>query len=377
LGPYPQVSLEEARERADAARKLRRNNIDPIEHKDQLRAEKAAAIKKAKPVPTFEHVAHRYWENKKADREDWTEFEAQLMHGFQLHVFPVPVGDMTFGKLPIDKVDTAAIKAFMESMWKCRKDGGRAQTADNLLGKIRAVIGFADFHELRGVQKNPAQWTDHLDKGFAKLSDIAPTKHHEALAPSDAYRFVAELRKIDSSTALALEALILTTVRTGCILKADWSQFDFVKGEWAIPAGVMKTRNPHWVPIDQRLFDILVKLNPLAGKQPLTGPVFPVGQHGMRQLCERIAMEVTGKRAVPHGFRATFKSWGRDHGQPRELIEATLAHVLGGKVEEGYDRPETHKNMLQRRRKLMAEWTEFLSQPVEEKQTVVPFRFAS
>jgi integrase len=382
LGSYPDVSLEEAREKAATARKQLRDGVDPVEEKKRLRAQGKAKCEKAKadrqPTPTFRQISLRYWNNKKAGREDWTEFEAQMMRAFQLHVYPVPVGDTMFGDLPIDQVDTKAIKAFMTSMWKSWKQGGKAKTADKLLGKIRAVIGFADFHELRHGQKNPAEWSGHLENGFVPVEEIAPTKNLPAVAPGGAYRFMQQLRTVDTVAARALELLILTAVRTGCILGAEWQQFDFSRQEWEIPPELMKTRKkrwaPHWVPLDQRMFDVLAKVNPLAGKQPVTGRVFDIDPHEMHALCERIALKVTGNRAVPHGWRATFKSWGRDNGKSRELIETALAHVIGGKVEEGYDRPETHKYMLAGRRRLMPEWGEFLSQPKEEQHNVVPFR---
>ena len=70
-----------------------------------------------------------------------------------------------------------------------------------------------------------------------------------------------------------------------------------------------------------------------------------------------------------HGFRATFKTWASERTSTQnEIVEASLAHTIGGKVEQAYRRGD----LFEKRRRLMVQWAAFcLSAPVSAAATVV------
>ena len=165
-----------------------------------------------------------------------------------------------------------------------------------------------------------------------------------------------ELREREAIAARALEFCILTATRTSETLLAQWSEFDFGKGIWTIPAKRMKAGREHRVPLTSGALKIVE-----AFSVSRTGAyVFP-GNRLDRPLSS-MAMEMVLRRmgiedATVHGFRSSFRDWaGNETEFPRELAEQSLAHVIGDKAEQAYRRGDA----LERRRSLMEQWEKFL-----------------
>jgi integrase len=167
--------------------------------------------------------------------------------------------------------------------------------------------------------------------------------------------FVGRLRESDSLDARALELCILTAARSGEILGMRWSEVDFDKKVWTLPADRMKAGREHRVPLSERAITILRQLAEIK-----TGDfVFP-GQRKNRPLWKS-AINVTLRRikadkVTVHGFRSSFRDWaGNETPYPRDLIETALAHVVGDKAEQAYRRSDA----LEKRRKLMEAWAAY------------------
>jgi integrase len=134
-----------------------------------------------------------------------------------------------------------------------------------------------------------------------------------------------------------------------------WSEVDFDKKVWTLPADRMKAGREHRVPLSERAVTILRQLAEIR-----TGDfVFP-GQHKERPLSKK-AMELMLRRmkienTTVHGFRSSFRDWGgNETSYPRDLIETALAHVIGNETEQAYRRSDA----LEKRRKLMEAWAEY------------------
>ena len=131
-----------------------------------------------------------------------------------------------------------------------------------------------------------------------------------------------------------------------------WSEVDFDKRTWTVPAGRMKAAREHRVPLSPRAVVILRKLD----KLKMGEFVFP-GQARNKPL-SNMAMEMVLRRmevedATVHGFRSSFRDWaGNVSSAPREVVETALAHVIGDKAEQAYRRSDA----LARRRELMDAW---------------------
>ena len=134
-----------------------------------------------------------------------------------------------------------------------------------------------------------------------------------------------------------------------------WAEVDFETQTWEVPEERMKMRRAHRVPLSDRAVEILREARTL-GNGDL---VFPNKRTG--KPLSNMAYSALLKRldipAVPHGFRASFRSWCLEQTDaPWAVAEAALAHTLGDGVASAYIRAD----LFERRRSLMQDWSDFL-----------------
>ncbi|WP_419936146.1 tyrosine-type recombinase/integrase [Candidatus Palauibacter sp.] len=153
---------------------------------------------------------------------------------------------------------------------------------------------------------------------------------------------------------LAFEFLVLTAVRGGEVRRAAWTEIDLDHGVWTILAPRTKTNREHRVPPSCRALEILGEARTLSrAGGPLVFPMRgnPLSNTAMSRLLKRL-----GIGAVPHGFRSSFRDWAAEEtDHPREVAEATLAHVVRNQVEAAYRRTD----LFERRRRLMDDWAAY------------------
>jgi integrase len=212
---------------------------------------------------------------------------------------------------------------------------------------------------------NPARWKDNLDKVFAAPKSVAPVEHHAALPIDQAPAFMANLRARSGTRARALEFAILTAVRVGRVVAARWSEIDLEAKTWTIPAELMKglkgKGREHRVPLAPAAVELL------QGQQGLHAEwVFPGTKEGKHVTDAALSgllddmgyTDEKGKVVDTHGFRSTFRDWASERTDyPREVAEMALAHVVKNAVEAAYRRGD----LFDKRRALMADWADFLS----------------
>jgi integrase len=186
--------------------------------------------------------------------------------------------------------------------------------------------------------------------------------------------FISKLRKNDSISAKAIEFLILTAVRSGSVRQAEWSEIDYDKKLWVIPAEHTKAKQEHRVPLQPQAIRLLQTLPKMAG----SNIVFPsptgkaLSDMALSQLMRRMIKsgELTVE-AVPHGFRSTFRDWAAEQtAYPDEIRKAASGHTVGDAVKEAYQRTD----LLEKRRQLMLEWAKFcdkVAQPSTDKVTPI------
>jgi integrase len=237
----------------------------------------------------------------------------------------------------------------------------RTETAQRLRQRCEAVMNAAKAAgAIRDPWANPFRWRGHLDALLAKPRKLAPIQHQKALPATEAAGLMVALRERKGSAARALEWLILTASRSNEARGARWSEIDTVGKVWVVPARRMKGGKEHRVPLSDAAVSLLDALPRVAGCDLLfpgsTGK--PLSDVAVSKLCG----ELSGGRAVPHGWRSTFRDWSGDcTSYPRDLCEAALAHVVGG-VEGAYRRSDA----VERRRPLMADWATFLTTSTEK-----------
>ena len=223
---------------------------------------------------------------------------------------------------------------------------------------------------MRGYRKgeNPARWSGHLSEMLLAKGKLRKAEHHAAISLGELPTFMADLRKVPSITARALEFTILTAARTGEAIRARWDEFDFKEAVWSVPPARMKSDRPHRVPLSKRVVELLHSL-----PRDASGYVFP-GTIDGRSLSDlslrKWLRNKVGDACTVHGFRSTFSDWARDYtGYPRDVIEMALAHIIRDKSEAAYRRGDA----LEKRRRLMEDWARFCEAPATS-ATVTPLR---
>ena len=340
LGPYPEVSLAEAREVARELRKKVRAGIDPRSEKQEVRASIAVAKARAK---TFEECARAYVE---VQRPGWKSEKHAKQWSATLETYAYPV----FGSLPVSSVDRAVVLKVLNPIWATK-----TETAKRLRGRIEAVLDWAKVYGYRDGE-NPARWRGHLDKLLAAPSKVRKVTHHPALPYADLAAFMAELRRREGVSARALEFAILTGARSGEVRGMTWGEIDFAGKLWTVPDDRMKAGKEHRVPLSGAALAVLKKMPRISEVKY----VFPAPLGGaLSDMALTSVLKRMGRDGITqHGFRSTFRDWaGETTAYPREVIEHALAHQLADKAEAAYQRGD----LLAKRSQLMDDWARFSS----------------
>jgi integrase len=326
IGPFPDVSLAVARDRAHAQRLLKLDWTDPIEHRRQTRATQST-------IPTFEQAAAAYIAAHQQHR--WHRDLAR-------HVYP------KIGALPVDKIDLPAVLRVLEPIWATR-----THTASRLRGRLERILAAVTVQGHRSGD-NPARWRGHLAELLQAPTKAAPTTHRPALPYSELPAFIASLRAKKGTIARAINFLILTAARSGEVTGATWSEIDFKGRLWTIPPARMKSSREHRVPLSEPALAILAAI------PRRTDFVFP-GRQTRAALSERALYTMLRKYGYGcsiHGFRSTFRDWAAEETNTApEVAEMALAHAVGDKVEAAYRRGD----LFQKRRQLSEDWANFCS----------------
>jgi integrase len=360
LGPLPLYGLQEARARALDARRKRHEGIDPIEARRAMRARQRLDAAKA---VTFQQCGESYIASHRAG---WRNEKHRYQWSATLRDYAYP----TIGALPVQAVDTGLVLKVLEPIWTAKPE-----TASRVRQRIENIL---DFAKARGWREgeNPARWRGHLANLLPALAKVRKVEHLAALPYADLPAFLAGLRGREAIAARALEFLIITAARTGEALGARWNEINLLDKAWTVPASRMKAHREHRVPLSARALAILQDMQTVrhgdngdAFVFPGPKPGEPLSNMALLMLLRRIGhADVTA-----HGFRATFKTWASERTSfQNEIVEAALAHVIGGKVEQAYRRGD----LFEKRRRLMQQWATFCATvPTLAAQTnVTPLR---
>lgn len=354
LGGFPTVTLEMARDLARKALVKIRDGVDPIE--DAKRAKSRLHADRAKDV-TFETCALKYL----GDHEkEWTGSKSynQWLMSLKSHVFP------KIGKLFVRDIGVPQLLEVLEPIWHTK-----TETASRVRGRLESILSAAKVQGLRDGP-NPAAWKENLEHMLPSAKKIKVVKHFPSLHYSELGAFMQRLRKVDGQGARALEFVILTASRANMVCGARWSEVSFAEKTWTIPKERMKgpdvvSKKEHRVPLSQAAIDLL-KAQPQIENCDLIFPSSrgtPISDATMGAVLKRLKVP-----AVPHGFRATFKTWAREITRIEDqVVEMALAHVIADPVEDAYMRGD----MFLKRRVCMDWWATFCSKVYEKRDADV------
>jgi integrase len=342
LGPFPDVSLIEARVKATEHRKMLIAGLDPLQVK---RDHKVTQALDAAKTMVFSACAAAYISSHE---KSWRNAKHRTQWRATLAAYVDPV----LGNLPVQAIDTALVMRVLEPIW-----AEKTETASRVRGRIESVLDWATARGYR-TGENPARWRGHLDHLLPKKAKLRRAAHHPALPYTQIPQFMAELRAQDGIAARALEFAILTAVRTGEVRGCLWRDIDAQGKVWTVPADRMKAGREHRVPLCDRAIEILQEMKVLGGDI-----VFPGTRRGkpFNDSALRVMLDRKGRGDVtPHGFRSSFRDWAAERTAfPREVAEMALAHTVGDQVERAYRRGD----LFEKRRRLMDEWSRFCASP--------------
>jgi len=351
LGVYPETSLKEAREKRDFERKHLKNNLDPaVERRaDKLRRIAAAAN-------SFEAVAQEWYEKQV---HTWVPGHAlDVKRRLERNAFPA------LGKRPIGDIEAPELLVALRPIEK--------RGAHDLAHRILQVCG-------QVFRYGIATGRCKRDLSADLRGALTPhkKKHQAAVRPQELpplLRAIGSYEKMggDKQTRLALELLALTFVRTNELIGAEWTEFDLDAGIWVVPAGRMKMKAEHVVPLAKQALAILEQLREIGSGSRFVFPGRnrdkPISNNTMLFALYRLGYK--GKM-TGHGFRAVASTSLNELGFRPDVIERQLAHSERDEVRGAYNRAE----YLSERTTMMQKWSDYLD-ALRKGANVLPFKAA-
>ena len=339
LGVYPAIGLKDARARRDEAKELLAKGVDPGERKKEEKAAVEAATLDASL--TFEVVAREWYAKKTVALT--SGYRKQLLSRLETLLFPY------IGEIRLSALEPADILKAIRHTEK----RGHIETAHRLAQIAGQICRYA---RLAGYVKHDI---------VSRLSEALPpvqTKHFAAI--TDPVEIGHLLRAIDEyqgdvSVSYALRIIPYVFVRSGELRAAEWDEINLDASEWVIPAGRMKMRRPHIVPLAPQVVQRFTELKAITGMGRYLFPSpFSAGRCisdvGLLNALRRMGYS-KGTMTI-HGFRSMASTLLNEQGYRPDVIEAQLSHGDKNLIRAAYNRAE----YLPERRQMLEEWANYL-----------------
>ena len=324
LGPYPEITLAEARRKALDNSRAVRHGGDP----------------RGRGVPTFAEAAERTIELHRDGWKAGSPLPEQWESTFRLHAAPLL-------DKPVDRITSADVLGCLAPIWNSKP--GAARKARH---RISAVFRWCIGRNHRA--DNPV---DRAVVALPRANGNAP-RHYRALPHREVAAALGAIRRvkyIHPSAVLCVEMIALTAVRAGEARGARWDEIGIEAARWTIPASRMKAGREFSVPLSTGALGVLERARALSPESSL---VFPSKTGGLlpRNAPGRV-LRRAGVASTVHGFRSSARSWMAESGVPAEVAEACLAHVPRSQVVQAYQRSD----LLERRAEVLQEWSEYVT----------------
>jgi integrase len=343
-GPYPAVSLAQARQLHAEAQSLKRQGTDPASAK-QAKKRQQEDSKRASSTPTIAEVVaewFRTWSEHKS-----TRYTQTVQTRLQRDILP------TIGALAVDQLDAKRLVAIVSGIQSTR---GAEDIARRTLQKLKQVFRFAAAKGYIG--SSPIENT--------RPSDFLPShtvQNFARIDPEDLPRLLSDIELYQGApiTRLALKLITLTFVRTSSLIEAEWSEIDFHAKRWKIPKEHMKGhKSPHIVPLARQTLQVLRLLRSISGESKYLFPGQGAENPTMSNGTIRSALQRMGYKDIMtgHGFRGVASTILHECGHHHDYIETQMAHLKKDKVSGAHD----YAKYLVPRRYMMQDWADFLDE---------------
>jgi integrase len=347
FGVYPEVTLSEAMERLDNARRQMRDDLDP-----GMEIKKNKLRQSSEVENTFEKVA-RLWIEMKSQK--WRPRHAErVVRSLEADVFPI------IGNIAMSNIDTLMLRTCIDPI----QSRGALDIASRVRQRCDQVF---EYGQAIGVcTSNPAT--------PLKVIMITPVKQHfPALEMEEMPEFLIKLRAYNCNvqTRLSIRLLMLTFVRTSELIEARWDEIDFQNKIWNIPASRMKQNKDHYIPLSTQTLSCLYQLKTVTGTCELLFPKQgtrrePMSNSTILRVIERIGYK---GRMTGHGFRTVASSALNESGMfDFDAIERQLSHQDRDGVRAAYNRAK----YMDERRRIMQWWADKIGELENPSQVIYP-----
>ncbi|NRA87899.1 MAG: tyrosine-type recombinase/integrase [Rhizobiales bacterium] len=334
FGVFPTVSLKDARIKRDEAKQYLANGVNPSRLVKEAKQKKYLNQKNS-----FEEIA-REWHQTRVDKLN-PKYANTLLGRLEKDIFT------ELGTVPINDITAPQLLAVVKKI----ESRGALDVAKRALQTCGKILRYA-------VATGRAE--SDVSTSLKDILKIPKRSHYKYLTEIEMPEFLAKLKKYDGAllTQLAIKFTILTFTRTGEVRGALWSEIDFVRKEWRIPAERMKMNDPHIVPLSTQLLDLLYQLKTLTKPSKF---VFPNQSNSKKFMSENTMLFAVyrmgyHKRTTVHGFRATASTILNEHNFRADVIERQLAHAERNSIRAAYN----HAQYLPDRKIMMQHWSDFV-----------------
>ena len=343
FGRYPEVSLKEARRRAEEARALVRAGRDPKVERARLKVEAVRAAEN-----TFERRAREWLEAK---GPGWgASHAAKMARHVERDLLPL---------LGRQRMDSLRACDLVEALERLRPKGG--ECVKRARGALEGI-----FRRALACGHVAADLSGALGELFPVPSGGHLTASNDPRAVGGVLRALEGLGEAGARSPVELASLLLPLVacRPGELVAARWEEIDWGAGEWRFIAS--KTRAPHFVPLSRQALALLEAAR-AAGHGAPGAWVFPSEKGGpivtgSLNKCLRRA-GVSPKVLTSHGWRSVFRTLGAEVlGIPEHVLEAQLGH----KVPDALGRAYNRTTWREQRRAALQEWADYLDKVKRE-----------
>ena len=329
LGTYPIVSLAEARMLRDDCRKLLAQQIDPKKHREELERKQLMDTQSS-----FEKVAELWKEKKSSEVEEKTI--NKYWRNLELHLFPL------IGRYSIKEIKPSLVVQMLKKV----EENGSPDMVHRLCGHLNEILNFAVNSGL--IESNTCL---KISSTFKPVRQ----RNNPRVSIEEIPTLIKSIHsaKIEKKTQLLILFQLLTMVRPNEASNASWSEFDFDKKEWNIPAERMKVRFLHTVPLSSQVMALIEQLRPMTGHNNRSDLKKAMSSSTVNMALKRMGYK---DKQTAHGLRGLARTFLAEQGVQHEHAEACLAHKTGSQVSLAYN----HANYLEKRRDIMQMWGDYI-----------------
>lgn len=336
LGVYPDITLQDARNKHQEARRLLALGKDPGQLKREL---KQAHLHSAET--SFGAVASEWFMRNMEDKSH--SYRDRTLRILEQDLYP------SLSNRPISEIKAPELLRVLRKIEERTVDiAHRAKQTSGLIFRYAVATGITD--------RDPT--TD-----LSGALRARQTKHHSALTtPHEVGELLRSIDDLDNNssakTALQLSALLFQ--RPGEIRHMEWIEIDWQRDRWELPPGKMKMGREHIVPLSQQAIALLKSRKEYTGNRHFVFPSphkrnQPISENTVRKALR--SMGYTNEKMTPHGFRAMARTLLDEELNYRvDIIEHQLAHAVKDPTGRAYNRTK----FIDQRTKMMQAWADYL-----------------